>query len=159
MECVASESPVCDKVGVIIYLRVASNVFTSNEWLATSPSPAVNLFESWSDVLPAFIKDNVLDQLILPKVSSAISKWSPKRDECSLQSIVFPWLPHVGLRMETFVDEARRKVKSMLRSWSVSDGVPKDLLPWKEVSDSFCHKTCPYSLCRYSGLRTGKRCY
>lgn len=94
----------------------------------------VKLLEAWSDLLPIFILDNILDQLILPKVSSAIANWIPKKGGVSLQSIVFPWLPHVGLRMEQFIDEARRKVKNMLRSWKTSDGVPKDLLPWKEVS-------------------------
>lgn len=81
-----------------------------------------------------FIRDNILDQLILPKVTAAISNWNAKKDSVSLHAIVFPWLPHVGLRMEGFLDEARRKVKSMLRHWVTKDGVPKDLLPWKEVS-------------------------
>ncbi|KAI5119134.1 hypothetical protein M0805_005740 [Coniferiporia weirii] len=107
--------------------------FINNDWLPTDPSPAVKIFESWSDVLPAFIRDNLLDQLILPKVTSAIVNWRPKQDSVSLQTIVFPWLPHVGLRMEAFIDDARRRVKSMLRSWVANDGVPKDLLPWKEV--------------------------
>lgn len=35
--------------------------------------------------------------------------------------------------MDTFIDDARRKIKSMLRSWAAMDGVPKDFLPWKEV--------------------------
>ncbi|KAH8108887.1 TFP11-domain-containing protein [Phellopilus nigrolimitatus] len=111
--------------------KVRSSI--NNDWSPSSPAPIVKLFESWSDILPTFIRDNLLDQLILPKVSSAILNWSSKRDKVSLQTIVFPWLPHVGLRMETFVDDARRKVKSMLRSWVASDGVPKDFLPWKGV--------------------------
>ncbi|THH11314.1 hypothetical protein EW145_g734 [Phellinidium pouzarii] len=112
---------------------VSSRPLQANDWSPTKPAPAVKLFESWSDVLPPFIKDNLLDQLILPKVSSAISNWSPKRDDVSLQTIVFPWLPHVGLRMETFVDDARRKVRSMLRSFAANDGIPKDFLPWREI--------------------------
>ncbi|EJD07266.1 TFP11-domain-containing protein [Fomitiporia mediterranea MF3/22] len=111
--------------------RIRSTV--NNDWSPSHPAALVKLYEAWSDVLPLFIKDNILDQLILPKVSSAISNWSPRRSEISLQAIVFPWLPHVGLRMEMFVDDARRKVKSMLRSWTPSEGVPKDFLPWKEI--------------------------
>jgi tuftelin-interacting protein 11 len=118
--------------------------FFSNDWSPSIPSPVVKLYESWSSVLPQFIKDNILDQLILPKVASAISKWSPKRDEFSLQSMVFPWLPHVGLRMEAFVDEARRKIKSMLRSWSPNEGVPKDMLPWKDVGPLLSFVPSPY---------------
>lgn len=108
-------------------------IIISNEWAATNPSSAVKLYESWSDIVPDFIRDNLLDQLILPKVASAVSNWNAKRSNVSLQTIVFPWLPHVGLRMDAYMDDARRKVKSMLRSWSATDGLPKDFLPWKEV--------------------------
>lgn len=105
----------------------------SNEWSPNEPKQAVKLFEAWSDILPTFIQDNVLDQLILPKIAATVSAWNPKRDSVSLHAIVFPWLPHVGLRMEEFVDAGRRKVKSLLRSWMANEGVPKDLRPWREV--------------------------
>ena len=112
----------------------SANVVTrSNEWSPKDPLPAVKLYEAWSDILPPFIRDNVLDQLVLPKVSSTISAWNPKTSDVSLRSIVFPWLPHVGLRMEQFVDDARRKMRSLMRSWVASDGVPEELMPWKEV--------------------------
>ncbi|KLO11034.1 TFP11-domain-containing protein [Schizopora paradoxa] len=110
--------------------------FINNEWTPDEPQQAVKLFEAWSDVLPTFIQDNVLDQLILPKISATVSAWNPKRDKFSLHAVVFPWLPHVGLRMEEFVDAGRRKVKSLLRSWMTSEGVPKDLRPWREVFKS-----------------------
>lgn len=76
----------------------------------------------------------MLDQLILPKMSSAVSNWNPKKSKVSLQSIVFPWLPHLGLRIDHVTDEARRKLKGILRSWSVEDDIPEDLLGWKDVS-------------------------
>ncbi|KAF9047173.1 TFP11-domain-containing protein [Hymenopellis radicata] len=82
----------------------------NNEWSAQNPNSAVKLYEAWSTFLPPFIRDNMLDQLILPK------------------TIVFPWLPYVGLRLEDLVDEARRKVKNLLRHWTVGDEVPKDLV-------------------------------
>ena len=75
----------------------------------------------------------MLDQLILPKVQKAIADWNPRRDTTSLQAIVFPWLPHVGLRLEDVVGDARRKIKSLLRSWIVGDQMPADLTAWKEV--------------------------
>jgi len=105
----------------------------NNDWSPSDPKPAVLLFEAWSDIIPPFIRDNILDQLILPKVFSAVASWNSKKDAVSLQAIVFPWLPFVGLRMEEFMDEARRKMKSLLRAWMTRDGVPKDLLRWKEV--------------------------
>jgi len=110
-------------------VRIALN----NEWSAEDPAPAVKLYESWSTFLPPFIRDNFLDQLVLPKVQKAIADWSPRRSKVSLQSIVFPWLPHLGLRLDPFLDEARRKVKGVLKSWVVKDGEPGDLQAWKEV--------------------------
>lgn len=107
----------------------------NNEWSPQAPHPAVKLYEAWSTYLPAFIRDNLLDQLILPKVQKAVADWNPKVDDVSLRAIVFPWLPHVGLRLEEFLGEARRKVKNLLRHWAVDDEVPKDLKAWKDVSE------------------------
>ncbi|KAF9006058.1 GC-rich sequence DNA-binding factor-like protein-domain-containing protein [Cyathus striatus] len=108
----------------------------NNDWSPDIPQPAVKLFEYWSTLLPPFIRDNLLDQLILPKVQKTIADWSPKRCEVSLQSIVFPWLPHVGLRLEDILGDARRKVKSLLKAWNMGDEKPKDLLAWKDVFDA-----------------------
>jgi len=106
----------------------------NNEWSPQNPQPAVKLFEIWSNFLPAFIRDNFLDQLVLPKVQKAVADWNPRKDKVALQTIVFPWLPHVGLRLEAVVGDARRKVKGMLRSWVVSESRPTDLVVWRDVS-------------------------
>ncbi|KAJ7056581.1 GC-rich sequence DNA-binding factor-like protein-domain-containing protein [Mycena amicta] len=108
----------------------------NNEWDPEDPQPAVRLYEAWSSFLPPFIRDNMLDQLILPKVKKAVADWNPKRATVSLRSIVFPWLPHLGLRMEDVVGDARRKVKSLLRSWTVADDLPADLAAWRDIFDA-----------------------
>lgn len=81
------------------------------------------------------MRDNFLDQLVLPKVQKAIAEWQPRPDGLALHSIVFPWLPHVAFRIEELLGEAKRKVKSLLRTWRVSDGLPEDVTAWKDVSD------------------------
>jgi tuftelin-interacting protein 11 len=106
----------------------------NNEWLPENPLPAVKLFESWSSFLPAFIRDNFLDQLVLPKIQKAVLDWNPRKDKVSLQTLMFPWLPHVGLRLEDFVGDARRKVKGLLRSWCVGESKPVDFVVWRDVS-------------------------
>jgi tuftelin-interacting protein 11 len=105
----------------------------NNDWSPQEPQAAVKLYEAWSTFLPPFIRDNVLDQLILPKVHEAVSDWNPRKDTVPLQSLVFPWLPHLGLRLEDVLGDARRKVKGLLRGWSAGDGVPEDLAVWKDV--------------------------
>jgi tuftelin-interacting protein 11 len=84
----------------------------NNDWSPDFPQPAVKLYETWATYLPPFIRDNLLDQLILPKVKKAIADWNPRRATTTLQTIVFPWLPHVGPRLEDVVGDARRKLKS-----------------------------------------------
>ncbi len=107
----------------------------NNEWSPENPHPAVKLYELWSSFLPPFLRDNLLDQLILPKVQKSVASWSTKKSNVSLRAIVFPWLPHVGLRLEDVVGDARRKIKNLLRSWAADEPIPADLLAWKGVFD------------------------
>ncbi|KAF9499348.1 TFP11-domain-containing protein [Pleurotus eryngii] len=113
----------------------------NNEWVPENPNPAIRLYEAWSSILPRYIRDNILDQLILPKVRRAVEMWKPKTGQegdsyVSLKSLIFPWLPHLGLRLEDLLGDARRKVKGLLRSWAVGDPLPDDLDTWREVFDS-----------------------
>ena len=71
----------------------------NNDWSPDDPQPAVRLYEAWSKYLPPFVRDNFFDQLVLPKVHKAVSDWSPRRHKVSLRALVFPWLPHIGLRL------------------------------------------------------------
>lgn len=105
----------------------------NNEWSPDLPQQAVKLYEVWSSFLPPFIRDNLLDQLILPKVQKAVADWNSKNAKVSLQAIVFPWLPYLGLRLEDVVGDARRKVKNLLRSWVVDEEILSDLAAWKDV--------------------------
>ncbi|WVQ93333.1 hypothetical protein IAU59_000401 [Kwoniella sp. CBS 9459] len=110
----------------------------NNDWDPASPHAAVHLLESWDPILPPFIRDNVLDQLILPKVKAAIEMWDPRKAKLSktssrsLASIVFPWLPLLGERSEEILEGAKRRIRSVLRNWVVKDGVPEELSRWKK---------------------------
>lgn len=105
----------------------------NNDWSPENPQPAVMLYEAWSTFLPPFIRDNLFDQLILPKVRKAVADWVPKKNHGPLQAIVFPWLPHAGLRMNDLVGDALRKIRSLLKSWLIGDGLPTELPAWKNV--------------------------
>lgn len=109
----------------------------NNAWSPSNPHPAVQLYTSWLPLLPAFVRDNILDQLILPKVSSAIAEWSPsavKRETApQLHTLVFPWLEHAGERMEMVMDESKRKIRAWLKAWKARDGVPKGIAAWRDA--------------------------
>lgn len=107
--------------------------------MPSEPQAAVELYTSWLPLLPSFLRDNILDQLVLPKLSAAIADWSPsafKRGSApALHTLVFPWLEHAGPRMDMVLDEAKRKVRSWVKSsWRPKEGVPKGLEVWKDVS-------------------------
>ena len=110
-----------------------TNNLLSNVWQPSDPQPAMRLYASWSPLLPAFIRDNILDQLILPKVKSAMAEWSPRSSTHSLHGLVFPWLQYAGLRMDEILEEAKRRLKSWLKSWKAKDGIPTGFGIWKEV--------------------------
>ena len=122
--------------------RVRSAV--NNEWDPAFPSPVITLFSAWksSGLLPPFLSDNILDQLVLPKLRKAIENWIPPRNKAgkpgkkyapSLHHIVFPWLEHAGERMDEIMDEAKRRVRGWLKSWKARDGVPEGLEAWRDV--------------------------
>ena len=117
----------------------------NNDWSPEEPQLAITLYEAWSTFLPAFIRDNLLDQLILPKLQKTVADWNIKKAKVSLQAIVFPWLPHVGLRLEDVVGDARRKIKTLLRTWAATESVPADLAAWREVSNYHRDSTLPSS--------------
>lgn len=132
-------SQVCPSLLPLARLLICEN---SNAWSPSDPMPAVALFTAWTSILPSFIRDNILDQLILPKLSKAIGDWSPstlKRGGVGLHTIVFPWLELTGNeRMEIILEEAKRKIRSWLKSWKVRDGVPAGMDLWKDVSHRLC---------------------
>ena len=112
--------------------RVRSAI--NNEWVVEDPQPAIRLYEAWANLLPGFIRDSFFDQLVLPKLQKAVADWSPRKSNVPLHNLIFPWLPHVGLRVEEVLGDARRKLKSQMRGWTPTDGIPLDFLVWKDVS-------------------------
>lgn len=113
----------------------------SNHWSAKQPQVAIHLLESWRPLLPSFIMDNVLDQLILPKLRQSIEEWDgrPSRSgkHRTLSGMVFPWLPILGHRLPDILEASKRKLRSFLRKWVVRDGVSDELTRWrKDVCDS-----------------------
>lgn len=108
----------------------------NNDWSAEEPQQAVKLYELWSAFLPTFIRDNLLDQLIVPKVQKAVANWNPRQAKVPLGTIVFPWLPFVGTRMEDIVGDGKRKIRNLIRGWIIDEAVPNDLIAWKDVSTS-----------------------
>ncbi|MCO5565386.1 hypothetical protein L7F22_019059 [Adiantum nelumboides] len=102
----------------------------NNEWNVFDSTTATKFFETWKPLLPAFIRDNITHQLILPKLRSAVSDWDGKS---ALYKVVFPWMPLLHHQMDDIISEAKRRIRSSLKSWRVSKGVPSELRKWRDV--------------------------
>jgi tuftelin-interacting protein 11 len=114
-----------------------------NDWDVYKPSAAVSLIEAWKDLLPQFIYANVVDQLIVQKLSAAVNSWKPRGKKKSHNPAphvwLFPWLQflsdhHMDPRSPTgLLSDVKRKFKVVLDSWDLSRGVVDGLRHWKEV--------------------------
>ncbi|BFZ60664.1 hypothetical protein YB2330_001706 [Saitoella coloradoensis] len=105
----------------------------NNEWDSLHPGPVLHVLEAWEQLLPPFISQSVLEQLILPKLHAAVQEWNPRRKGPEPHTWVFPWLPLLGEHMAEVVDDVRRKFGKVLAGWRVEDGVVEGLEEWREV--------------------------
>lgn len=103
----------------------------TNTWDVNDPAPAVALVEAWRTLIPPFIYENILEQLVLPKVRRAVRDWTPQGTP--LHVIVLPWLPLADKRMDDIVADARRQWRSSLGKWDPFGGIPPDLAHWHGV--------------------------
>lgn len=111
--------------------RVRSAI--NNDWQPDQPDAAVRLVTEWQPLLPRFVFDNILDQLILPKLRKRIQGWRSRRESISMASIVFPWLSVLGDRADDLLDDAKLQIGDSLKRWSAKEQVPRDLGLWRDV--------------------------
>ncbi|KAI1320719.1 hypothetical protein EDD11_010253 [Mortierella claussenii] len=108
----------------------------NNEWNARECDRVIELLEAWTPpLLPEFIRDNIITQLILPKLQKEVEVWSP-RDSLMLHTWIHPWLPVLGqsLMDQELFGTIRRKLASGLKNWNVLDpSALRVLEPWKDV--------------------------
>jgi len=114
--------------------RVRSSI--NNSWDPTDAEPVTRLYEIWTPFLPDFVRASILDQLVLPKLSKAVSDWT-WRKSVPLHSFVFPWLEHLGLRSEPLLEDCKRKIKSVLKAWRIEDGLWNQISAWRAVFSTF----------------------
>lgn len=94
----------------------------------------VDFLDSWAHIIPVWILDNILDQLIFPKLQKEVDNWNPLTDTVPIHSWIHPWLPLMQARLEPLYSPVRSKLSSALQKWHPSDASAKLILqPWKEV--------------------------
>lgn len=117
----------------------------TNEWDAHFPTALIALVEAWKDILPSFIYHNVINQLIVQKLSAAVQSWNPrtalkKKHSIPLPHIwLFPWLQylsdhHIDPKSSSgLLADIKRKFRLALDTWDLSRGAMPGLENWREV--------------------------
>ncbi|XP_014216658.1 tuftelin-interacting protein 11 [Copidosoma floridanum] len=104
-------------------------------WVCRQPENLVDLLELWLPLLPSWILDNLLDMIILPKLTLEVEDWNPLTDTIPIHTWIHPWLPLMKNRMDTLIYPIiRRKLGSALCAWHPSDRSARLMLqPWSQV--------------------------
>ncbi|NP_001087642.2 tuftelin-interacting protein 11 [Xenopus laevis] len=104
------------------------------QWQPRNCAPMADFLDSWVHLLPVWILDNILDQLIFPKLQKEVENWNPLTDTVPIHSWIHPWLPMMQSRLEPLFSPIRNKLSNALQKWHPSDSSAKLILqPWKEV--------------------------
>nr|ABC69929.1 STIP [Pimephales promelas] len=105
-----------------------------SQWQPRNVGPMVDCVECWAPVLPLWILDNVLDQLIFPRLQREVDNWNPLTDTVPIHSWIHPWLPLLQSRLEPLYPPIRSKLANALQRWHPSDGSARLILqPWRDV--------------------------
>ncbi|KAI9711136.1 MAG: hypothetical protein M1812_007240 [Candelaria pacifica] len=117
----------------------------TNDWDVHDPSPLITLIEAWKDILPPFIYTNVIDQLIVQKLTTAVNDWNPrishkkKHQPLPPHVWLFPWLQyldehHVDPKSSTgLLADMKRKFRIVIDTWDLTKGLIPGLENWREV--------------------------
>lgn len=95
----------------------------------------IAFLEAWKKLLPGWVLNNVLEQIIIPRLEKEVEEWNPLTDPVPVHSWIHPWLPLTSsTSLETVYQPIRRKLSTALSAWHPSDGSAKLILsPWRGV--------------------------
>lgn len=65
-------------------------------WNVKDADTMLNLVETWKPILPGWIYQNILEQMVLPKINEGVESWDPLSDNIPIHAWIHPWLPILG---------------------------------------------------------------
>ena len=121
--------------GLYLYLYFIVRDDILRRWEPRQQSHIIEFVSLWRGELPSSIWTNVEDQLILPKLTQAVSEWDPINERILISEWLLPWHNILGkTKMYDMVTQIRQRFRQCLRRWETSDNSAKVILtPWKNV--------------------------
>lgn len=117
----------------------------TNEWDVYNPTSLIALLEAWRPLLPLFILSNVIDQLIVQRLTTTVAEWKPharksqKPDSQPPHLWLFPWLQYLPdhhidpTSPSGLLTDVKRKLRSVISTWDLTAGIPPGLQHWRDV--------------------------
>ncbi|KAL3882583.1 hypothetical protein ACJMK2_028913 [Sinanodonta woodiana] len=129
-----------DTTNMDVYQRLIWDVWlpfvrrTILTWNVRMCDPLIELLETWMPQLPPWILENILNQLVLPRLLQEVENWNPLIDTMPIHAWLHPWLPLMGDKLEPLYAPIRHKLANALTNWHPSDSSAKVILqPWSRV--------------------------
>lgn len=125
-------------------------------WSVLDPGSLTTLFAAWRPLLPSFIYSNLTDQLLVPKLASALQTWDARKrshhhkhatlKHSQPHTYLFPWLPYLppyqldAKAQNSLLADVKRKLRHVIDGWDISSGLLPGLSEWRELlSTEFDH--------------------
>ena len=118
-------------------------------WSVLDTTPLTTLFAAWRPLLPTFIYSNLTDQLLVPKLASALQTWDARKrshhhkhatlKHSQPHTYMFPWLPHLPSyqldpkAQNSLLADVKRKLRHVLDGWDISSGILPGLSEWRQL--------------------------
>jgi len=102
-------------------------------WQPRNCDVMLTLIEAWLPILPGWILQNILAQLVKPRIQTEVEKWDPLRDSVPLHSWIHPWfsLPSMRDLLEPLFATIQMKLAKALQQWNARDSSARVILkPW-----------------------------